>query len=196
MSQRPGPPITSEQLAALPPEFQTLLRAVVDHYEPQIIELKAEVAELKAEIARLKKTPRNSSLPPSSQHPHAKPTPKKPKSKKRRGGQPGHAKHERPLLPSDACDEVQTIKPSECRRCGTKLIGSDPEPWRHQVWELPQIKPLVIEYQQHRLTCACCGEQTCAALPPGVPVGQSGPRLIAFTVLLMAYFRQSKRRTA
>jgi transposase len=29
-----------------------------------------------------------------------------------------------------------------------------------------------------------------------VPQGQSGPRLIAFTTLLMAYFRQSKRRTA
>ena len=30
----------------------------------------------------------------------------------------------------------------------------------------------------------------------GVPQGQSGPRLVAFTALLMAYFRQSKRRTA
>jgi hypothetical protein len=27
-------------------------------------------------------------------------------------------------------------------------------------------------------------------------VGQAGPRLVAFTALLMAYFRQSKRRTA
>ena len=61
---------------------------------------------------------------------------------------------------------------------------------------MPEIKPQVTEYQQHRLICSGCGEQTCAALPPGVPVGQSGPRLIAFTVLLMAYFRQSKRRTA
>ena len=133
MSQRPGSPITPEQLAALPPEFQAILRSVIDHYESQITELKAEAAELKAEIARLKKTPRNSSLPPSSQHPHAKPPPKKPKSKRKRGGQPGHAKRERPLLPSDACDEVQTIKPEACRRCGTKLTGSDPEPLRHQV---------------------------------------------------------------
>ena len=30
----------------------------------------------------------------------------------------------------------------------------------------------------------------------GVPTGQSGPRLIAFTALLMAYYRQSKSRTA
>jgi hypothetical protein len=54
----------------------------------------------------------------------------------------------------------------------------------------------VTEYQRHRLACARCGDTTCAALPPGVPAGQSGPRLLAFAGLLMAYFRQSKRRTA
>src|SRR5690606_10023343 len=37
---------------------------------------------------------------------------------------------------------------------------------------------------------------TCAPLPAGVPSGQSGPRLIAFTATLMAHFRQSKRRAA
>jgi transposase len=67
---------------------------------------------------------------------------------------------------------------------------------RHQVWELPEIKPHVTEYQQHRLACPCCGESTCAALPEGVPCGQAGPRLVALVALLMACFRQSKRRTA
>ena len=64
------------------------------------------------------------------------------------------------------------------------------------MWELPEIKPHVTEYQRHRLVCPCCGETTCAELPAGVPVGQAGPRLVAFVALLMAYFRQSKRRTA
>jgi transposase len=180
------PPITPEQLAALPPDFQALLRAVIEYYERRIAELEA----------KLNKTPQNSSLPPSSQHPHAKPPTNKPKSNKKRGGQPGHAKHERPLLPTDKCDEVQTLKPIECRRCGKKLAGCDAEPLRHQVWELPEIKPHVTEYRRHRLTCRGCGTSTCAELPAGVPQGQSGPRLIAFSGLLMAYFRQSKRRTA
>ena len=163
--------------------------------------LLAEIAELKARIEELErqvkgKTPQNSSLPPSTQHPHARPQPPKRKSKKKRGGQPGHKKHERPLIPTDQCDDVQPLKPTECRRCGAKLSGSDPEPLRHQVWELPEIKPHVTEYQRHRLTCPCCGETTCAELPPGVPQGQSGPRLMAFVALLMAYYRQSKRRTA
>ena len=143
-----------------------------------------------------RKTPQNSSLPPSTQHPHAKPASPKRKSKKKRGGQPGHEKHERPLIPTDQCDDVQPLKPTECRRCGEKLSGSDPEPLRHQVWELPEIKPHVTEYQRHRLVCPCCGETTCAELPAGVPQGQAGPRLMAFVALLMAYYRQSKRRTA
>jgi transposase len=63
------------------------------------------------------------------------------------------------------------------------------------VWELPEIKPHVTEYQLHRLECRC-GATTCAELPVGVPRGQSGPRLMAFTALLMAFYRQSKRRTA
>jgi transposase len=135
-------------------------------------------------------------LPPSSVHPHAKPASTKRKSKKKRGGQPGHKKHERPLIPTEECDAVESLKPTECRRCGKKLSGNDSEPLRHQVWELPEIKAHVTEYQRHRLACPACGETTCAELPCGVPLGQTGPRLMAFTALLMAYYRQSKRRTA
>jgi transposase len=64
------------------------------------------------------------------------------------------------------------------------------------VWELPEIKPLVTEYQRHRLLCSRCGKATCAALPRGVPRTQAGPRLVALTALLMGCFRQSKRRVA
>jgi transposase len=163
--------------------------------------LLAKIAELEARIEQLErqgkgKRPQNSSLPPSTQHPHARPQPPKRKSKKKRGGQPGHEKQERSLIPTEECDDTQPLRPSECRRCGAKLSGSDPEPLRHQVWEVPEIKPHVTEYQRHRRTCPCCGETTCAELPLGVPQGQSGPRWMALTALLMAFYRQSKRRTA
>jgi transposase len=190
-----SPPITPEQLAVLPPEVRAVVQAIIDHYERQVAELKAEVAKLQAELAAVKKTPRNSSLPPSSEHPHAKPPPPQPKSKKQRGGQPGHTKHERALLPTEQCQQVVTHKPAACRRCGEKLTGHDPAPLRHQVWELPPIEPQVTEHQRHRLTCSC-GATTCAVLPPGVPRGQAGPRLIALVALLMGCFRQSKRRVA
>jgi transposase len=183
------PPITPEQLAALPPEIQALVRAIIEHYEKQL-------AELKAELAGARKTPQNSSVPPSSQHPHAKPPTAKPRSNKKPGGQPGHPKHARALIPVEQCDDVVSRKPDLCRRCGGQLGGNDPAPLRHQVWELPEIQPLVTEYQLHRLCCSGCGATTCGQLPPGVPASQAGPRLVALTALLMGCFRQSKRRVA
>jgi transposase len=182
--------ITEKLIARQTPEAQAIIRTLL----ASLAKLEAEVEELRRQVKR--KTPQNSSLPPSTRHPHAKPAPRKPKSKKKRGGQPGHKKHERQLIPVDQCDDVQPLKPTACRRCGKELAGSDPKPLRHQVWELPEIKPLVTEYQRHRLACPSCGETTCAELPVGVPQGQSGPRLMAFSAMLMAYYRQSKRRTA
>ena len=174
--------ITEDLIARQAPDAQAIIRALL-----------ARIAELEA---RLNKTPRNSSLPPSSEHPHAKPSPDKKKSKKKRGGQNGHPKHERPLVPTEECSNVIVLHPDHCRRCAATIEGEDPEPLRHQVWELPQIVPIVIEYQLHRRKCECCGETTCASLPDGVPTGQSGPRLVAFVALLMGHFRQSKRRAA
>ncbi|HEX5442917.1 MAG TPA: IS66 family transposase [Pirellulales bacterium] len=173
----------------LPPDIQALITAIINHYEQRI-------AKLEAELTALKKTPRNSSVPPSTEHPHAKPPRDKKGSKKKRGGQPGHPKHDRKLIPTEECSKVVALYPDACRRCAAELQGDDPEPLRHQVWELPPIKPDVTEYQRHRRKCECCGETTCASLPEGVPSGQSGPRLVAFVGLLMGHFRQSKRRAA
>jgi transposase len=180
---------TSQISPELAAEMTPAVRAFVDA-------LLKRIDDLQSELNSLRKTPQNSSLPPSSQHPHARPAPVKKNSQRNRGGQPGHQKHERSLIPSAACQEVITLKPTTCRRCGTALSGKDADPLRHQVWELPEIKPLVTEYQQHRLKCPCCSETSCAPLPAGVPSGQSGPRLVAFVATLMAHFRQSKRRAA
>ncbi len=175
--------ITEDLIARQSPEAQAIIRLLLK-----------KLAELEA---RLGKSPRNSSLPPSTQHPHAKPKrPQRNGKKRKRGGQKGHQKHHRELIPSEQCDDVIVLQPDACRRCGKPLTGNDPKPIRHQVWELPQIKPIVTEYQQHRLACRCCGITTCASLPAGVPHGQSGPRLVAFTGLLMGHFRQSKRRAS
>jgi len=182
------PPVSAEDLAATPAS----VLALVQWLTTRVSKLEAEVAELKA---RLNKDSTNSSLPPSATHPHAKPIAPKPKSKRHRGGQPGHDKAERALIPAEDCQAVVPCVPTECRRCGRTLRGVDPEPLRHQVWELPDIQPVVTEYQRHRLVCAC-GCSTCGELPVGVPTGQAGERLIAFAGLLMACFRQSKRRAA
>ena len=54
----PQPPISREQLEALPSKIQALIVAVIDHYEQRL-------AELMAELAEFKKTPRNSSCRPA-----------------------------------------------------------------------------------------------------------------------------------
>ena len=95
------PVVTEELIARQPPEAQAIIRALL----AKITEMEAELGELRGQVKG--KTPQNSSLPPSTQHPHAKPPRKKGKSKKRRGGQPGHAKHQRPLIPcSSAPSEI------------------------------------------------------------------------------------------
>ena len=186
-------PITPEQIAALPPEFQAILRVVIDHYEQRCATLEARIAELEA---RLKQSPQNSSLPPSIAHPHARPKHPKSASKRKRGGQPGHKKHQRVLISAEQCQAIVECRPAACRRCDHRLQGSDHAPLRHQVWELPVIEPDVVEYRLHRLACPQCGVTTCGTLPPGVPRGQSGARLTAFVGLLLGHFRQSKRRAA
>jgi transposase len=184
--------VTEDMIARQPPEAQAIIRLLL----ARIAEQDRRITALEAEVAAIKKTPRNSSLPPSTEHPHAKPGPQKEKSGKRQGGQPGHPKHERALIPAEQCQAVVSVQPENCRRCGEALTGSDPGPLRHQVWEIPEIKPLVTEYQLHRLTCPCCQESTCGQLPTGVPHSQAGPRLVALTALLMGCFKQSKRRVA
>jgi transposase len=174
--------IPEDVIARQPPEAQAIIRLLLERIE--------------ALEARLGKTPQNSSLPPSSQHPHAKPASPRKSSGKKPGGQPGHPKSDRALIPTEECSEVVTLKPSACRRCGDRLAGDDAEPLRHQVWELPNIQPLVTEYQRHRLLCPACGITSCAELPAGVPASQAGPQLVALVALLMGCFRQSKRRVS
>ena len=125
--------ITDEVIARQTPEAQGIIRALLAELDARDQRWTARVETLTARVAVLKRTPQNSSLPPSTQHPHDKPLPPKPKSGRQRGGWPGHPKHERTLLPPAECDEIIPLMPTNCRRCGVLLKGTDPEAGRHQV---------------------------------------------------------------
>jgi transposase len=99
------------------------------------------------------------------------------------------------LLPVEEVHEVVVLKPEACLQCHAPLSGDDPQPWRHQVIELPPIQPVVTEYQWHQLVCATCGEVTRAPWPMGVPSGTYGPRVQATVALYTGAYRLSKRTT-
>lgn len=187
--------IPPEIEAEMTPAVKAFVEAAFAKYEQRIAELEKQVRSLADQLQKL--TPRNSSVPPSSEHPHAKPKRKPlPGKKRKQGGQDGHKRHQRALVPSDQCASVTPCRPTACRRCAGPLQDDPAEPTRHQVYELPPIVPIVNEYQLFRGHCPCCGISTRGELPEGVPTGQCGPRLAAFTGLLMAHFRQSKRRAS
>jgi len=172
---------------ALPPELLADLPPAVVAY---IRWLEARVAQLEA---KLNQNSTNSSKPPSSDPPSVKRAPPKPRSSRKPGGQPGHPRHERAVVENP--DQVRECKPAACRRCARPLAGDDPHPLRHQVTELPDVRPVVTEYRRHRLRCPGCGATTCGALPAGVG-GQDGPRLRAACALLTGAFRLSKAKAA
>jgi hypothetical protein len=99
-------------------------------------------------------------------------------------------------VPIEQCEAVISCVPESCRRCGGLVRPDESQPIRHQVWEIPRIEPTVIEYQLPRGHCDCCGITSLAELPCGVPRGQCGPRLAAFTGLLMGAIAQDWRTPA
>jgi transposase len=166
-------------------------QALLAQQQEQIRQLQQQVADAKA---KLNTNSSNSSLPPSSDRFHGKrrppPVPGQPRGK--RGGQPGHRRHLRLLVPDDQVQRTIPCVPSTCRRCGRPLSGTDPTPLRHQVAELPVVRPDIVEHQLHRLTCPCCHTRTCGLLPPEVK-GQFGPRLEATLALLAGRYRLGLR---
>jgi transposase len=185
------PPIPEPLWNTASPEVQSAILVLAEFYEQRLAKLETRVNDLEN---RLKLNSTNSSKPPSSDPIGMKRKPPASPSGKKRGGQPGHRKAHRALVPPEKIRETTHCKPTACRRCGHELSGDDPEPLIHQVAELPKIEPIVDEYRLHRLTCPGCGETTCAALPPGVPTGCFGPYLQAVLAMLAGAYRLSKRQ--
>jgi transposase len=174
-----------EQQAIIEAQKQTIAAL-----ERRIEQLEARIRHLEALLARFSG---NSSKPPSSDPPGSPPPAPPKRTGRKRGGQPGHEKHIRQLLPPERVTRTIVLKPEACRRCGDALTGEDPDPWRHQVAEIPKSIATVDEYQLHALGCPKCGISTRATLPPGVPVGNFGPRLQAMVSLCSGEYRMSKR---
>jgi transposase len=184
-------PILEHLWNTIPAEAQAALLTAWKVMEDRIAALEAQVRDLQA---RLQLNSTNSSKPPSSDPIGLKRKPPSPPSKRKRGGQPGHRKAFRALVPPEKLRSSRDCKPSACRRCGHALAGEDLRPLIHQVVELTKIEPIVDEYRLHRLACPDCGETTCGTRPEGVPTVRFGPYLQATLATLAGAYRLSKRQ--
>jgi transposase len=176
-----------------PPVPQTLdeATALLRRAWEQLEQLQARVQELEA---RLGQNSSNSSRPPSSDPPGAPPRPSAGRTGRRRGGQPGHAPHQRALLPPEQVEQRVAHWPTHCRRCQAPLAPvAAGEPVRHQVTDLPPVRAVVTEHQLQHVRCRACGTTTCAVLPADVPAGAFGPRLQATVAVLAGRYRLSRR---
>jgi transposase len=172
--------------------------------ELELASLRQENAQLRQENRRLRsrvkeledrlgQNSQNSSQPPSSDPPSAPPQAHRIPSGRKPGGQPGHPRHERELFPPERVDKTIAVKPERCAGCGSRLSGEDLHPQRHQVIDLPPIKPVVAEYQIHALACARCHQVTVADLPQGVPLGAYSSRVISLVSLLTSLYHLGRR---
>jgi transposase len=160
-----------------------------------VLALVAENQELKARLSvieeQIKQNSQNSSKPPSKDGFGAKPKVKKAKGERARGGQLGHPGHERNFHELTDNSEIHEHIPSSCRVCGVELEGVDPQPYRHQVIEVPPITAKITEHRLHQLDCPHCGKKTRAKLPTGVSAVGYGERLSALVAWLSSDYRQS-----
>lgn len=148
--------VPSPNLAITPEDWQrtpTSVQQVMLRLSERVTVLEEEVGRLRTEHARLReqtrRSSRNSSQPPSRDAPRVPPRRQRPSSGRKRGAQPGHAGHQRTRYPVEACQRVTDHRPAQCGACGSALSGDDPYPVRHQVVELPEVKPLVDEHRLH-----------------------------------------------
>jgi hypothetical protein len=189
-----------ETLAALPtdiwqrtpPEAQAYIRSL----EARLATLEAMVQALQEQNRTLreplKQTSGNSSRPPPRDPPQHRRR-KRPPSKHQRGAQPGHPGPTRRLLPVEDVDEIVPLRLDVGRGCHAPFQGDLPGPFRHQVIELPPLKPVGTAYQWHEVQGPACGECTRAPWLAGVPSTTYGPRVQAPGALCTGAYRLSKR---
>jgi len=140
----------------------------------------------------------NSSKPPSTDiaappNKKRKRRQKKGNSNRKIGAQPGHEGKAREPLSSEQVDSTVVCLPPKVCKCGCEIVSKPASFKRHQVFELPQIKPIVTEYQQVFGMCSGCGNHYFGDLPSGVPNIMLGPRAIATVGTLSGEYRMSKR---
>ena len=146
---------------------------------------------LKALESKLAKNSSNSNKPPSSDKHNLGKKPKKTtssrkKSERKPGGQPGHKGHT--LEMSSKPDEIITLPVDNCISCHRRLKNRAAELEKRQVFEIPEPKIWVSEYQAEVKYCRHCDCMTAACFPEDVThATQYGSRAKSLMVYMAQY---------
>lgn len=147
-------------------------------------ELEARVAQLEAELAKARKNSRNSSKPPSSDIVGAKASGRGKQGRRKkckRGGQPGHPRHERiPFLPEEI-DNWWEYRYTECPCCNGPLRDKRNEaPKTMQQVDLNDKPTVAEEHAAIPQWCPRCRQTVTPPFPEELlKAGLVGPRLTA-----------------
>jgi transposase len=177
------------------PEAENIYNSGKELTVTKLLEQDNQIKKLKAKITSLCQDSSNSSKPPSSDWPGKNRYPKKRRtSGKKPGGQKGHKGRKRTVLPPEKMDHIHHLYPAACQECGAHLLaGLDSKIiQRHQVTELPVIKPIMTEYRCHGTRCSC-GHFNTAHLPEEVAKSNFGPRVHAAVSYLAAEHNVTRR---
>jgi transposase len=180
-----------EKIEICPEDWASTPVSIQQVIEHLVLENQALKARLSLIEEQLHQNSQNTSRPPS-QDGYGKKVPEaKEKSKKKRGGQVGHPGTQPKFYELSDRDEIENHVPKTCGVCGETLTGTEESPYRHQILELPSLRPQITEHRLHQLSCVHCGTSTRAKLPDTVGVSRYGERLSAAVALLSSENYQS-----
>lgn len=158
-------------------ELEQLDKAdLIDGYlflEKRLATLEGEMKALKQALGiKPDKTPANSSVPPSQ----GQKANLKPKKKVKRGPKKGHRGKSRQR---QTPDEVVECRVHQCSCCGQDLSAlPQHEAGRHQIIDLPPMRPVVREVVRYGRYCPGCQSYQRATAPTGYEPGRVfGPHL-------------------
>ena len=174
-------------------ETDTKPCAECQRLQARLEQLEATVARLEEQLAAARKDSSTSSKPPSSDI--VKPPPPPPPSgqdKRKRGGQPGHPKHERALFPTEAVEHFFEHPLSGCPCCGGPVVLNA---GLIRVVQQVDAEPPRLTVEQHTFPeywCEHCQRSCRAAAPEHVARGGLvGPWLTTLIAYLKGFCHAS-----
>jgi transposase len=162
-------------------------QARLEAQQTQLDALQATIARLEKQLAVARKDSTTSSKPPSSDLVKPpKPPPPQGQDRRSMGGQPGHPKHERLLVPPEQVNGgFFDYRFDSCPTCGHDLQPTHSAPHIVQQIEVPEVPLQIEEHRSQPGWCPVCQTTCHAPLPLSIQRGGLvGPRLTTLIAFL------------